>query len=208
MHFLTSLSTLHIRNLVGKLQIRMDIAHDLYLFVKARGDDLLLSSPIRYDSSSPSSITSNQDVKMNLGAHRRATSTAGEVFKVCDANHVLHFDKSDNKSELLCLCLQTCTSHAKTSKILEFVDPLQTGAKDHASLRPRSNASIDKSVPLGNIGCLDRSKPAVTQSITPEKSTFTGCVDSANAPGDAMRTILSLSFPCLTRTKMHPRKPR
>lgn len=124
--------------------------HPELIGYKSRGDDLMDGSPVRYDTSVPSSasssVTSTEDPTMDLKTDVQAIIIKDEVMNESEStrnrteDEFSHADGSDNRIEVLNLCLETAMSHAVMSKVMDSVEISQkcgTMPKD-----PGSSSSI------------------------------------------------------------------
>lgn len=157
---------------------------------KSRGDDLMLSSPISYSSSTASSVTSDEDVTINFDIHSQAVSAEGTqpcgLAKVCETNDASQSDQPDNQINLFNLCLKTSISHAMSGDLMGSVERLQTVEKRREPLIPCSEEDAcsdleDRIVSMEAIGSPDRDKPAAIDRIRVESPTSTSLVSCMNA---------------------------
>lgn len=153
---------------------------------KSRGDDLLVSSPIRYDSSSPPSVAPTEDVKMDLASYCAVTAAKDEasrqceVNQACDRNNPSQSEDSGGKPDLFSSCLETAFPQAVSCEVVKSMERPWTGRKASTSPLPcnedgsNSDSSHEHGGPLELIGRLDCDKPAVIETIGPEKATSPG----------------------------------
>lgn len=145
---------------------------------KRRGDDLVDGSPIRYDSSVPSSASSSapstEDASMDPETDVQAKMIEDEVMNEAeiaqnDAEYgISHAGGSDNHIEVLNLCLDTAMSHAVMGKVMDCVETSQTCKKNPDNAE--SSSSFCGAAVAPNDSERGKGVSVVTETVSDETS--------------------------------------
>lgn len=160
------------------------LTHHELMGYKSRGDDLLLSSPIKYDSPTPSSVSPTEDVTMDLDAYVQEEAAEDEAMVECRVDQALEMDVAlqpdgyDDEHDITIPFLEASMSSVVASDVMESVENSQTRALLSRSFPSSeddadSDSSDDQGTPLRVTEGLGYSKPAVTSSDSSSSSDST-----------------------------------
>lgn len=145
---------------------------------KSRGDDLMDGSPIRYDTSFPSSASSSvhltENATMDLEKDVQARMIEDEVMneskivKNGTEYEISQADGSDNHIEVLSLCLETAMSHAVMGKVMDSVELSQMCEKNPEN--PASSSSLHVGDVARNNCGKEKGISVVTETVSYENA--------------------------------------
>ncbi|KAJ4413377.1 hypothetical protein N0V82_008593 [Gnomoniopsis sp. IMI 355080] len=168
------------------------LGHPERIGYKSRGDDLLVSSPIRYDSPT-SSVHPYEYKTISFDANGQGEAfdcditIKSEIDQVGCAEIVSQTDSSDDETEVFSSCLETTVSRAVQREMMESLEVPNTGENFPGSLSPcredgaRNVPSDDRLMPLEASNCLDNDKSSVIKASGADKPTSTSLAAYANA---------------------------